>query len=656
MNVLAPLPNPFGHAIITDAWDPAGIDIPEINARAFDTCMQAFDRVSSGRGSESIVLHGPAGSGKTHLLGRLQHRLITHAAKHAPDGALRCIFIAVKLQTSPHMLWQHLRSRVADDLLRVTEGASQLQRLVAHYLAANNPEHNLRSWVMRIRVLSQIEDESIESMLDEVAEKARLGFELRRVLSHLIYRRNLAEARGWLRGDPLPEEALIRLGLAPGAAGEPEQEARELITSLCRLAGDSLPMVFCFDQVEALQTRTDDASAFFRLGQQLAALYESDDNILLLTCLQSAVLDSFRKSVRDADWDRVARKETTLDPLDRKTVNILLQRRLESVPELVALRREQPAEPLWPLPEDRVAELFTDLFKITARRALMHAEQVFEERRSQRAAPEPKKPERFLEEELERRLLFAERSSPSGTDENLRHGLPLLAEALQLNWRSSETSRSGVQITFTKAGKKPLELAICNQRNMNGLVNALKRLLDAPVEGRRMILRDPRLPITRSAATTRSTIKKLSEKGVPLLEPDREVLALLEAIRGVLSDARSGDLAHEGLPMSVGTVETWLREALDPRLREFLDSLFTGDSEEPVAEQKLDRVQDLAALLERRCVLSLADAAAELGHPAPELEGLARANPTRFGLLEGPPLVLFDWLPPAANACEEVSP
>jgi hypothetical protein len=656
MNVLAPLPNPFGHAIITDAWDPAGIDIPEINARAFDTCLEAFERVSSGRGSESIVLHGQAGSGKTHLLGRLQHRLVTHAAKHAPDGALRCIFIAVKLQTSPHMLWQHLRRRVADDLLRVTEGASQLQRLVAHYLAANNPGHNLRYWVMQIRVLSQIEDESIEAMLDEVAEHARLGFELRRVLSHLIYRRNLAEARGWLRGDPLPEEALVRLGLASGPAGEPEQEARELITSLCRLAGDSLPMVFCFDQVEALQTRTDDASAFFRLGQQLATLYESDDNILLLTCLQSAVLDSFRKSVRDADWDRVARKETTLNTLDQKMATTLLQRRLESVPELAALRREHAAEPLWPLPEKRVAELFTDLFKVTARRALMHAEQLFEELRSQRGAPEPKKPERFLEDELERRLLLAERSSPSETDENLRHGLPLLAEALQLGWRSSENSRSGVQMTFTKPGKKTLEIAICNQRQMNSLVAALKRLVDAPIDGRRVILRDPRLPIGRAAETTRNTIKKLAEKGVPLIEPDREVLALLEAIRGVLSDARSGDLAHEGLPLAVGTVETWLRDALDPRLSEFLNTLFTGDGEERAEEQKLDRVQDLAALLERRCVLSLAEAAAELGHPAVELETLARAHPTRFGLLEGPPLVLFDWLPPAASTGEEVSP
>jgi hypothetical protein len=654
MNVLAPLPNPFGHAIISDAWDPAGIDIPEINARAFDTCLDAFERVSSGRGSESIILHGPAGSGKTHLLGRLQHRLVANAAKNAPDGALRCIFIAVKLQTSPHMLWQHLRRRVADDLLRLTEGASQLQRLVAHFLAANNPGQNVRYWVMKIRVLSQIEDETVESLLDEVAERARLGFELRKVLSHLIYRRNLAEARGWLRADPLPEEAMARLGLAAGSVVEPEHEARELITSLCRLAGDSLPMVLCFDQVEALQTRSDDASAFFRLGRQLADLYESDDNVLLITCLQSAVLDAFRKSVRDADWDRLAKKEATLDPLDQKLVNTLLQRRLDSVPELAALRREHPAEPLWPLPPNRVAGLFADLPRATARRALMHAEQLFEELRVQRKPPEPKEPEVFLEEELERRLIAAERSSPSETEENLRHGLPLLAEALKLGWEHREANKSGVHLTFTKPGKQPLEIAICNQRNKS-LNTALRTLIDQPKEGRRIILRDPRLPIGRQARKTREALRELADRGVPMIEPDREVLALLEAIRGVLSDARSGDLANEGLPMAVGTVEAWLRSALDPRLGAFLETLFAGE-EEPARDETLDRVQDLAALLERRCVLPLTEAAEELGHPAADLELLARAHPTRFGLLEGPPLVLFDWLPPGAGAPEEVSP
>jgi len=192
---------------------------------------------------------------------------------------------------------------------------------------------------------------------------------------------------------------------------------------------------------------------------------------------------------------------------------------------------------------------------------------------------------------------------------------------------------------------------------------------------------------------------------------DVEALALLAAIRGILSDARSGDLTHEGLPLAVDRVEAWLRAALDPKVDALLASVFADESGEftrevsapvepraavdgtpaqgprggqlamfpgeerqpdlfasrvagaartSVATQGSDdadeRLQDLVELVSKRFVLALDEAATLLAAPAPELEQLVRAHPTRFGVLSGPPLVVFDWvMPSTGNADEEVS-
>src|SRR5918911_5475731 len=106
--------NPFGHTVVTDAWHPAGSDVPEIHARAFAACAAALEEVRTQGRSTSVLLHGEAGSGKTHLLARLRR----HWADPGSGAGADAVFIAVRLQTGPRRLWRSLRRSVAEDLLR----------------------------------------------------------------------------------------------------------------------------------------------------------------------------------------------------------------------------------------------------------------------------------------------------------------------------------------------------------------------------------------------------------------------------------------------------------------------------------------------------------------------------------------------------------
>ena len=57
-------------------------DLP-IHDPALEACLTAFDRVAKGDGGEILTIKGPAGIGKTHLLGRLR-RLLTAGRPRRP--------------------------------------------------------------------------------------------------------------------------------------------------------------------------------------------------------------------------------------------------------------------------------------------------------------------------------------------------------------------------------------------------------------------------------------------------------------------------------------------------------------------------------------------------------------------------------------------
>jgi hypothetical protein len=651
VTALGGLPNPFDGTVVADAWSPAVADVADIHRRPFEDCLLALDSVSRGK-SDSILVYGPAGSGKTHLLARLQGHLVA-TADAAPDRVLRCVFVSVKLQTRATLLWQLVRRRLASDLLRKQQGITQLQRLIAHQLAAargNTPRH----WVLALRILPGSDGSAVSEYLDEVAERLELGRDLRVVLEHLVNNRFLLDAKAWLAGDSLPENALARLGLAPDEQEDREEAARLLVTALCRLAGETLPIVFCFDQIEALQETPDDRDALFRFGRMAADLSEADDNVLVISAVQSAFVDLLNASVRDADRDRIFKRRSLLAPLSRAQVEALLCSRLDSVEALRTLRAAHPGDRFHPLDDATVAALIATS-PCVPRRVIAAAAAAFE--RIQRGAPpesvEPPVPEpdRFLHDAFAERGAALSRGTPGETRDTLMHGLPLL---YRLRGAPSSTQRApGVDIVLPAAGGA-LGVTVCNETNMKSLAARLRQLAhggEALAGLRLRIVRDPRLPITKGAKKTQEYLVDLEKRGARLVEPSLEALAALEALRSLLSDARAGDLASRGEAVGEATVAAWLAKHLDDSLADLCDALESAGSPAEVAQEKL--LRDLDDVLLRRFVVPLDAATAAIGGNAGEVLAAARRHPDRFSVLEGPPVVLFVHVPVESLASPE---
>ena len=72
--MISQLNDPFNSSVATDPWSMAAVDVPSIHQAVFDSCLATLSQVRQlpDMPTRSILIYGSAGSGKTHLLGRLR--------------------------------------------------------------------------------------------------------------------------------------------------------------------------------------------------------------------------------------------------------------------------------------------------------------------------------------------------------------------------------------------------------------------------------------------------------------------------------------------------------------------------------------------------------------------------------------------------------
>jgi len=648
MNPLAACPNPFKISVVTDPWDPSPTDVTEIHAEAYELCRRALEHVRESQHSTGVLLHGAAGSGKTHLLARLHGRLLDNAG---PGGEV--VFVSVPMRTTPQMLWRHTRRRLVDDLVRPSPAGVQLERVLVQRLGGiERIDGDRQLWWEYLRddsIPEQLEAR-LEDLFDRLDQEAEIGRDVSVVLTHLLLGRHRRDARAWLRGDSLPENVLNTLGVVrtEEIADEQEDRARRCVLALCRLMGPEAPLVLCFDQIESLQTSPTDKNGLFEFGKFFGTLHAQTKNALLISCIQSAFLDLFTDAIRESDRQRIAEfGRLAFKPLTLPSASRLVQARLNDVPDVARLRALQ-SNPLWPLKEADIRSVVAPRGAV-ARKVLAHCAELFETARGK--THPPMNAGDYLEQEWQLRVeesLAA--SAPEQTGPLLEHGLPLLVDLASEGWKNTE--REGeIDMIFSGPDGR-VGVALCNQPNMKSLAGKLRRLEDRLDElklEKVVLFRDPRLPISKTAKATREYLEKLSQRDTTLVHPSVEALAALEALRGLLSDAKSGDLANSGDTIEMATVRSWLASRLPESLQTLLEFITSPPRFADNSPGQSAVFEDLLELVEARRVVRLDEAAAELGHPLEVLSACVARHPAQFGFLSGPPAVVFDYVPESVN-------
>jgi hypothetical protein len=570
--------NPFRDRIVASPWDATGIDVPAIHGDVFERCVACVESVRDLKRSGGLLIHGEAGSGKTHLLRQLRARLTPSAP--ADTSRKDSLFTWVRLQTSSRMIWRTLRRALVEDWFRPVAGVrSQFDRVLFHRLAGIRiAEGDLELW-HDYMVREQPADLSMH--LEEIAVALHLDRNTAIAFEHIAFGRHRRDLRAWLAGDSLPASALEQLGLAQEDAvdEEREDEARRVVFNLCTLAGEKLPVVIAFDQVEALQTSADDRESLAAFGKVVGALHDGPSNLLLLSSVQSSFVTLLKDVIREADAERMTSLGAcSLDPVTREQALELIAARLAPVADGLPATRSRA----WPVSDEEFERLFANN-TLTPRRLLTVCAERFEspdavaEPVSVSPIPRAASREAYLAPLWERTFAVCLRdNTPDRTEQIVRHALPLAAGLFPLRAREArDAALTDVELIFDAPGGRS-GVAFATQANMTSLAARLKRIKQQWAEGRLSrlaLVRDPRIELTKTAKAARQHLDDLRAEGVVLVEPGPECLAGLDALRVLLSDAKSGDLSDGGESVPPDEVAAWLRTRLPADVRALLGEI-----------------------------------------------------------------------------------
>jgi hypothetical protein len=612
---LSQIPNPFTGSAVGSVWDSQGVDEPSIHSTVFEHLLDTVAASCAGVKDRCVILYGNAGSGKTHLMRRLRLRL------QMPDAGCKAAFSWIRMQTSPAMMWRHLRRQIVNDLCSEDFGG---RRQIDELLSDNH------------------------SKIDGVKSRS-----LATILEHLAHRRNQRDARAWLAGERLPDAALTALGLPIDEGDEEafEDESWRLIKELASFLSP-IPLVLCLDQLESLQSQPGDDAGLFAIGRILTSLNDEIGNRVVIGCAQTGLIRDLEKTVPEHVKDRY--RTEFLPPLKIEEARAVVRVRLQTVPQIERLR-PKGASDLWPVDPERLAKLVHPREGVTARKVLFESEQMFRE--AQGLTREAVATDDFLDAEYSTREATAgkkllERSEES--TEVLSDGIPRLLRLRNFHVRRDPKVRGVDHIAEPSAGR-PVLVVMANEPPRGGLWQKLDRVGKAWDAGTHdlVVFRDALHPLSTNATNTKERLRHLEQRGARILTPSIEALAALDAMRSLLGDADSGDLAAGGDSIAPGTVEDWIRRRIPDVLAQTLDGITGGAQPEttgqrgPVAADLRDDelLRDLVDCISEHKVAALDEVARILLREAKEIEACVLANPDTFGLLGGNRKVVFEKIP-----------
>jgi hypothetical protein len=592
--------NPFTSLAVGSPWTDTPTDVASINDEQFKILRRGVSQVRVGNAPISIVVTGQPGSGKTHLLSRLKRYVGTLEGEEP-------WYIYVRYNASANTLWQHLQRSLAGDLLQTTN-AGRLDQLIA------DPTR--------------------------VLQATHLG--LQRAFESLASGKHTLAASAWLRGEPLPDDDLVALGIGIEKEDEDrsrETEAKLVVEALLRWLSPT-PVVLCFDQIEALETYPGEQAGYHAMGQMVSALVNGPHSrLLLISCIVAAFLPNLQKLSNEADQDRWVQEMTTLQSIKWESAVDLVAARLDSVPALKKLRQGHPEDLMWPLDEAPIRALFEETGFCLPRKLIKSSKAEFARQMGDIEVPQINV-EDFLQQEYSRLLERARLEwRKQGGEEVLEDCLPwLLQESGNTVLDKNPETASYAQMAYRSSDGEAALLSCYSAGN--SFTNRVKKALQN-WKGRPgfTILSDPAIqPKPRSKGA--EYLDLLKRRGARQIHPLPEAIAALMAIRDLKVSARSGELNLEGETVSEAETTAWVLKNLPPQLETLRDELIikpnqSDDNNDPVKTS-------LMALLNQHKILEAERAGRELSLSVDEVVSCARRYPMHFGLLDGPTVVLFE--------------
>lgn len=354
----------------------AGADAGNVHHAAFARLLELARSAHEQQVGVGVMLWGPAGVGKSHLLARLW--------RWAEGNRAPFVYLQ-NLQAAPERLAGYVLKIVLSVLTRRPGGSWQRTRLfrlvnraVKRRLADAGVSGPAR-WRQIEAALTSVLDAGAAPVAPAIQEAL---YRFYRALQPYNKDRDpgaAALAVQWLSGDSLDAAEARRLGaetaFGPSPTPADDQHAKEVLIALARAtAASGQPLLLCFDQVDNLSE--PQAAALMRF---LQALLDGAPNLLVVNAGVQATLVRWHhdRVITDSSWDRVAQFEIVLHRVSadegRQIIQARLEQFIEPFYEIDQVRARVHKDGLFPLGRRWFARNLQDQVEVRPRDVISRA-------------------------------------------------------------------------------------------------------------------------------------------------------------------------------------------------------------------------------------------------------------------------------------------
>jgi hypothetical protein len=358
--------NPFAQAPILRAnhvWGKGFPDLESLNAHASDAVFRALDEIRAGLyPATSILITAQDGTGKTHIISRIRHRLqkqggalFVYANKFDDLNRVKQGFqqiLAASLSNIGRQeitQWQELATQMANDAIKTANLQAQflpVEHLVKKFEDAD--EDQARKWIGQLtkafRKAKDVKDPDIV-----------------RAIFWTLSEEQSSYAANWLGGKELAQYKANELGLPN------QNQTFDAVLHILSLISEYNELVICFDELDLPDCNDAGLHKSQVISGLVKELYENLHRGVILTVMMPGVWNEKVKQLPPGVWSRVTAcgDPHDLNYMDGDSVIELVSRFLKEFYDEKGL---VPPHPLYPFDEDQLRALGRE--RLTVRRVL----------------------------------------------------------------------------------------------------------------------------------------------------------------------------------------------------------------------------------------------------------------------------------------------
>lgn len=254
--------NPFNQpADVNDSeiWSLIFPDITTLNDHASNAVFQAIDQAQTGKSKViSMAIAGKSGTGKSHLIHRIRHRLQV-------QGNGLFVYVNAHQFTEVNLIRYQFLQLLVDSLRRQgSQGVLQCQQLatvmVNEALKALTPMAKAFTPMELVRKLagnSHAKNQTWVNQLTEAFFKTQPDVPEPDIVRALVWTLCNAQAPfaiKWLAGKSLAPWKADELGLPNHSRDERESAAWDTAIQILHLMSDYYPLIICFDELDSTES------------------------------------------------------------------------------------------------------------------------------------------------------------------------------------------------------------------------------------------------------------------------------------------------------------------------------------------------------------------------------------------------------------------